>query len=146
LFSRALAEFDQYAMGASRMQKNHPLTFCARPRLPERSETLRYGASQSGVQILYLETQMMNAFTPFFQESSDRTVGGEGFQKLEMRVADRQERGPNLLGFDRFPVGADEAQPLLVGSNRGIQVPYRNADVVQTLHGATRLPSIAWIS
>src|SRR5262245_37265351 len=140
LCPRALTELDQYAVRASRMQENDPFPLRAGPRLSNRSEPLGLGAKQSGIQILYLETQVMNAFPAFFQESSDRAIGGEGFQELEMRVADRQERGPNLFGLDRFPVGAHEAQTLFIGSNRGLQIPYRHADVVQTLHGTPRLP------
>jgi len=101
------------------MQEHDALPMGSHTRLPDGSESFGPGAGQGGIQILYLETEVMNALPAFFQESSDRAIGGEGFQKLEVHLPDGEEGGLDLFGFDGFPVRTAEPQTPLVGSDRG---------------------------
>ena len=104
-------------------------------RLVHKRNALRLRPAQGGGRVIDGEGDVMQPLPPLGKKTGDGTVGGGGFQQLDLRLADPEERRADLLVGHLFDGIARCSEELLEDRDRIRKTPDGDADVFDVCWG-----------
>src|ERR1043165_5327639 len=125
-----LTQFNEHAIAGRRMEKGHAAAVRARHRrLVDEAVAALFQPSQVLLDVVDAQANVVDALAAFFDVLGDGRVGAGRLEELEVRIADGQERGADLLHLDGFDVLDTQAE-VFIDFLRRVERLHGDSDVV----------------